>query len=121
MVDIGIVREDAEILQPFGQLREAQEGAERRLDAAQPAFTAVERTRDAPAPEFAALHIGRNVGDEAGHVALENTERERAAAREIPSERRAIILRLDLFRAREADGRGPGRMGLRGTRPPTDQ
>src|SRR3546814_5076511 len=52
MVDIGIVREDAEILQPFGQLREAQEGAERRLDAAQPAFTAVERTRDAQAPEF---------------------------------------------------------------------
>src|SRR3546814_6377991 len=65
MVDIGIVREDAEILQPFGQLREAQEGAERRLDAAQPAFTAVERTRDAQAPEFGVLHIGREVGDEA--------------------------------------------------------
>src|SRR3546814_18695350 len=76
LIDIGIVREDAEILQPFGQLREAEEGAERRLDAAQPAFAAVERTRDAQAPEFGILHIGREGGDEARPVALEKTERE---------------------------------------------
>src|SRR3546814_12905409 len=102
------------MLQPFGQLREAEEGAERRLDAAQPAFAAVERTRDAQAPEFGLLHIGREVGDDARHVALEKTERERAAAREIPFERRDVVLRLDRLEVGVAAVRGAVAIGTVG-------
>src|SRR3546814_1527861 len=71
---------------------------------------------DAQASEFGVLHIGREVGDEAGHVALEKSERERAAAREIPFERRVIILRLDRLEVGVAAVRGADAIGIVGSR-----
>jgi len=95
MIDVGVVGQDAEILQPLGQLRETQEGTERGFDAAQFSLPAVERPRHTQAAEFRIFNIGREVGDKAGHVAMEGAERNRTTAREVPFERCVVILRLD--------------------------